>query len=115
MITKSVETYRGLIVYSCKEFVHCDLKVKPRQSQAFTQGSRTKWCHTAPEVLSGQHPVSPTSDPFSLRVIFKKLNAKLPFNWIRKDIIAECCNFAKWLFSSFCHSYLIIINANTGG
>lgn len=80
--------WQPVIIDYGKSVKACEAKAKP---STFAQDSRKKWSYTAPEVLSGQHPPSPASDIFSLGVIFEKLNAKLPFTVISKDIIAECC------------------------
>ena len=80
--------WQPVIIDYGKSVKACEAKAKP---STFAPDSRKNCCYTAPEVLSGQHPPSPSSDIFSLGVIFEKINAKLPFAVVSKDTIAECC------------------------
>ena len=65
-------------------------EAKPKQGSTSLLSKRLS--HIAPEIHSGQYPPSHASDIFSLGVILKKVNAKLPFVAVPEEIIASCCH-----------------------
>lgn len=88
LLTRKEQIWQPVII----DYGKCIKASEAKPRKLSTSLSRKTFSYTAPEVHSGKYPPSPASDIFSLGVILEKMNSKLPFSVVPKDVIASCCH-----------------------
>lgn len=88
LLTRKEQIWQPVII----DYGKCIKASEAKPRKLSTSLSRKTFSYTAPEVHSGKYPPSPASDIFSLGVILEKMNSKLPFTVVPKDVIASCCH-----------------------